>query len=162
MLNKHLFIPCMYKCDYFIINCFSQYCTKIFFWVRIIEMISKYCGKKNNCLWHVITSFSTFFFFFFYLIFLCSALIAWGHMVFGPSVCLCVCLFLCAQKLLHWPYLLISKTSYFTWIYLVTRLSVCTMFKVISQGQGKCQGHSFFGGKKWPLRGHEFFTNTAC
>ena len=32
------------------------------------------------------------------------------HIVFGLSVCLSVCPFVCPQKLLHWPYILICKS----------------------------------------------------
>ena len=64
------------------------------------------------------------------------------HFYAPESVCLCVCL----QKFLHWPYLLILKTLglHISLEHtLLQDLSVNTKFKVIIQGQVKYQGHSF-------------------
>ena len=65
-----------------------------------------------------------------------------------------VCPFVCPQKPLHWPYLLIGMTSGFhiSLEYTLRQdLSVGTKFKVINQGQGQISRSQFR--KKWPLRG---------
>ena len=87
---------------------------------------------------------------------------------FFLSVCLTVylfvCISVCVQKLLHWPYLLIGKSKgrhisheYTLWHW---DLSVGSKFKVICQCQGRISRSQFF--EKWPLWGHWCFTNTSC